>query len=157
MQYTDAIGRSLGQQFTNLQLSGTAAGPIQLDKAFYSFSWQLGRRSSNLSDLLNADPLAFERVGVSSDSVQRLITMLNAAGIPLTTRSIPNGKLTQNGSFISSFDFSPSGTHNFNITANGRWSGQDATNLSTTAVPVHGGETRSYGGTLQAQHSSIFP
>ena len=117
LQYTDAVGRSLGQQFTNLQLSGSAAGPIQLDKAFYSFSWQLGRRSSNLSDLLNADPLAFERVGVSSDSVQRLITMLNAAGIPLTSSAIPSGKLSQNGSFITSFDFAPSGTHNFNITA----------------------------------------
>jgi hypothetical protein len=156
LQYTDAVGRSLGQQFTNLQLSGSASGPITLDKAFYSFSWQLGRRSSNLSDLLNADPLAFERVNVSSDSVQRLIELLNAQGIPLTSSIIPNGKLTQNGSFLTSFDFSPSGTHNFNITANGRWSGQDATNLQTTAVPLHGGETRSYGGTLQARHSAYF-
>ena len=156
LQYTDPIGRSLGQQFTNLQLSGNAAGPIALDKAFYSLSWQLGRRSSNLSDLLNADPLAFERVGVSSDSVQRLIQLLGSAGIPLTSSIIPSGKLNQNGSFITSFDFSPSGTHNFDITANGRWSGQDATNLSTTAAPLHGGETRSYGGTLQARHSAYF-
>jgi hypothetical protein len=156
LQYTDAIGRSLGQQFTNLQLSGSASGPIRLDRAFYSFSWQLGRRSSNLQDLLNTDPLALERVGVSADSVDRLITMLNTAGIPLTSNAIPTGKLNRNGSFITSFDFSPSGTHNFNITANGRWSGQDATNLSTTAVPLHGGETRSYGGTLQARHSSYF-
>src|SRR5262249_6118940 len=37
-----------------------------------------------------------------------------------------------------------------------RWSGADATNLSTTAVPLHGGETRSYGGTLQARHSAYF-
>ena len=76
LQYTDAIGRQLGQQFTNLQLSGSAAGPISLDKAFYSFSWQLGRRSSTLQDLLNTDPLALERVGVSADSVQRLLSML---------------------------------------------------------------------------------
>jgi len=156
LQYTDAIGRSLGQQFTNLQLSGSAAGPIRLDKAFYSFSWQLGRRSSNLSDLLNADPLAFERVGVSADSVERLISMLNTEGIPLTSSSIPGGKLNQNGSFITSFDFSPTGTHNFSITASGQWRGQDATNLSTTAVPIHGGETRNYGGALQAKHSAYF-
>jgi hypothetical protein len=156
LQYTDAVGRQLGQQFTNLQLSGSASGPIQLDKAFYSFSWQLGRRTSNLQDLLNTDPLALERVGVSADSVQRLITLLNSANIPLTSPAIPNSKLTQNGSFITSFDFSPSGTHNFNLTLNGRWSGQDATNLTTTAVPLHGGETRSYGGTVQARHSAYF-
>ncbi|MDB4874208.1 MAG: hypothetical protein JWM41_654 [Gemmatimonadetes bacterium] len=156
LQYTDAVGRQLGQQFTNLQLSGSASGPIQLDKAFYSFSWQLGRRTSNLQDLLNTDPLALERVGVSADSVQRLITLLNSANIPLTSPAIPNSKLTQNGSFITSFDFAPSGTHNFNLTLNGRWSGQDATNLTTTAVPLHGGETRSYGGTVQARHSAYF-
>jgi hypothetical protein len=156
LQYTDAIGRQLGQQFTNLQLSGSASGPITYDKAFYSFSWQLGRRSSNLQDLLNTDPLALERVGVSADSVQRLIQLLSAEGIPLTSTAIPNSKLNQNGSFISSFDFSPSGTHNYNLTVNGRWSGQDATNLSTTAVPLHGGQTRTYGGTIQGRHSSYF-
>ncbi len=42
LQYTDAVGRALGQQFTNLQLSGNAAGPFVLDKAFYALSWQLG-------------------------------------------------------------------------------------------------------------------
>ncbi len=156
LQYTDAIGRSLGQQFTNLQLSGSAAGPITFDKAFYSFSWQLGRRFSGLQDLLNTDPLALERVGVSADSVRQLIAMLQSSGIPLSSPAIPNNKLTQNGSFISSFDFAPSGTHTFNITMNGRWSGADATNLSTTAVPIHGGQTSSYGGTLQGRHSAYF-
>ena len=156
LQYTDAVGRQLGQQFTNLQLSGSASGPITLDKAFYYVSWQFGRRTSNLQDLLNTDPLALERVGVSADSVQRLLTLLNAGGIPLTSPAIPNGKLNQNGSFITSFDFAPTGTHNYNLTVNGRWSGADATNLSTTAVPLHGGETRTYGATVQARHSSYF-
>lgn len=156
LQYTDAIGRQLGQRFTNLQLSGSAAGPISLDKIFYSMSWQLGRRSSTLQDLLNTDPLALERVGVSSDSVFRLLQLLGASNIPLTSSAIPSAKLNQNGSFLTSFDFAPSGGHSFSVTANGRWSGQDATNLSTTAVPLHGGETRSYGGTLQGRHTTYF-
>ena len=156
LQYTDAVGRSLGQQFTNLQLSGAASGPFVYDKAFYSFSWQLGRRTSTLQDLLNTDPLALERVGVSADSVQRLLQMLSALDIPVSTASIPSSKLNQNGSFLTSFNFAPSGTHNYAVTMSGRWTGQDATNLGTTAVPVHGGETRSYGGTIQARHSSYF-
>jgi hypothetical protein len=156
LQYTDAIGRQLGQRFSNLQLSGNASGPITYDRAFYAFSWQLGRRASNLQDLLNTDPLAFERVGVSSDSVARLLDLLNTYGIPVSTGAIPSQKLTQNGSFLTSLDFAPSGGHTYNVTLSGRWNGQDATNLLTTAVPVHGGETRSYGGTLQAKHSSYF-
>jgi carboxypeptidase family protein len=156
LQYTDAVGQQLGNRFTNLQFSGAASGPITLDKAFYSFSWQLGRRSSNLQDLLNTDPAALERLGVSSDSAQRLIQMLNALHVPLTSGVIPNNKLTQNGSVISSFDFSPSGTHNYNITLNAGWTGRDATNLSQTTVPDHGGESRQYHGTIQARHSSYF-
>ncbi len=156
LQYTDAIGRQLGQQYTNLQFSGNASGPITFDKAFYSFSWQLGRRTSDLQTLLNTDPLALERVGVSADSVERLLQLLAADQIPITATGIPGDKLTQNGSFLTSFDFAPSGTHNYTITLNGRWSGADATSLSTTAVPGHGGETRNYGGTIQARHTSYF-
>jgi hypothetical protein len=156
LQYTDAIGRQLGQQFTNLQFSGNAAGPFTYDKAFYSFSWQLGRRSNNLQDLLNTDPLALERVGVSADSVARLLTMLNGLNIPVSTGAIPNQHLTENGSFLSSFDFAPSGGHTFNVTLNGRWNQQDAASLQTTAVPIHGGQTQSYGGGVQARHSAYF-
>jgi hypothetical protein len=156
LQYTDAVGRSLGQQFTNLQVSGLMSGPITLDKAFYAFSYQLGQRSSDLQTLLNTDALALERVGVSQDSVFRLLSVLNQAGIPLSTNNIPRSKLTQNGSFLTSFDFAPSGTHNFNITLNGRWSGAGGSNLPTTATPAYGGQTKNYGGTLQARHSSYF-
>src|SRR4029078_850916 len=101
LQYAGPLGQQLGRRFTNLQLSGSASGPITLDKAFYAFSWQLGRRSSNLQDLLNTDPLALPRGRGSSDSVFRLISMLNAQGIPVTSSAIPSGKLTQNGSFLS--------------------------------------------------------
>lgn len=156
LQYTDAVGRSLGQQFTNLQLSGNASGPFKLDKAFYSFSWQLGRRTSTLQDLLNTNQLALERVGVAADSVTRMLELLGAAGIPMSSSIIPSDKLTQNGSFLSSFDFAPSGTHTYNLTLSGRWNGQDASNLTTAAVPLHGGQTRTYGGAIQARHSSYF-
>src|SRR6185503_6992290 len=128
LQYTDAVGRSLGQRFTNLQVSGNLTGPIVLDKAFYAFSYQLGQRSSDLQTLLNTDALALERVGVSQDSVFRLLSILNQAGIPLSSTAIPGTKLTQNGSFLTSFDFAPTGTHNYNITLNGRWSGSGGSN-----------------------------
>jgi len=156
LQYTDQVGRQLGQQFTNLQLSGSMSGPITYDKAFYNFSYQLGRRSSDLQTLLNTDPFALERVGVNSDSVFNLINALSLAGIPTSTTGIPASKLTENGSFLTNFDFSPTGTHSFTVTANARWNSSGGSNLSTTAIPAHGGESKGYGGTLQARHSSYF-
>jgi hypothetical protein len=156
LQYADAASRALGQEFTNLQASGNASGPISLDKAFYAFSWQLGRRDSNLQDLLNTDPAALERINVSADSVAILLQQLSRLHIPVSTSAIPNQKLNQNGSFLSSIDLQPASGHTFDFTLSGRWSGQDATNLRTTAVPVNGGQTRNYGGAFQAKHSSYF-
>ena len=157
LQYTDAIGRSLGQQFTNLQLSGSASGP---DPARQGLLFVLVAARTTLEQ-----PSGFAQHRSARARARRRIVGLR--GPPhhdaehgrhsADVECDPDRQAeSQNGSFITSFDFSPSGTHNFNITANGRWSGQDATNLSTTAVPVHGGETRSYGGTLQARHSSYF-
>jgi hypothetical protein len=156
LQYTDAIGRQLGQQYSNLQISGNASGPIRLDKAFYALSYQFGRRSSDLQTLLNTDPAALERVGVSADSAARLQNLLTAAGIPWTTGAIPGSRLNQNGSLLGSLNFAPSGTHSFEITGNARWSGIGGSNLSTTAVPAHGGQSSNWGGALQARHSSYF-
>ena len=156
LQYTDAIGSQLGQRFTNLQLSGVASGPIEYDKAFYNFTFQLGNRQSDLQTLLNTDPLALERVGVSGSNVDTLLKYLGTDGIPATMFGIPGDRLTRNGSFLANLDFSPTGTHSFTVTTNGRWSGSGGANLSTTAVPAHGGESQSYGGTIQARHSSYF-
>jgi hypothetical protein len=156
LQYTDPVGNQLGQRFTNGQFSGNASGPIKLDKAFYSFSWQLGRRSNTLQDLLNTDPAALERVGVASDSVALLLQALTAAGIPVTSSVIPHSRMTENGSFLSSFDFAPSGGSTYDLTFNGGWNHTDASNLSTTAVPLHGGETKSYHGAVQVKRSAYF-
>lgn len=156
LQYTDAVGRALGQPYTNLQVSGNASGPISFDKAFYALSYQFGHRSSDLQTLLNTDAAALERVGVSSDSAQRLEGLLAGAGIPWTTGAIPNDKLTQNGSLLGDLSFAPSGTHSFELTGNARWSGLGGSSLSTTAVPAHGGQSSNWGGALQARHSAYF-
>jgi hypothetical protein len=156
LQWTDRAGSQLGQQFTNVQASGSAGGPIVADKAFYNASFQFGRRSSDLQTLLNTDAFTLQRIGVSGDSVTRLMLLLQNAGIPTLTQAIPNDKQTENGSFLTRFDLAPSGSHAVNFTVNGRWNQSQASMLSTTAVPAHGGEIKNYGGTIQADHSSYF-
>ena len=156
LQYTNPTSAALGQQFTNLQFSGNTSGPFSYDKAFYSFSWQLGQRTSNLQDLLNPDTLAFEPAGVSPTSVGQFLSALQAQGIPLSTSLVPNDRLTRNGSFISSFDFAPSGGHTFGIVLNARVNDQRGAMLSTTSAPLHGGDTKLYGGAVQARHSAYF-
>jgi hypothetical protein len=42
LQATDVVGRRLGAQYTNAQLSGAAAGPIVLDRLFYNLAFSGG-------------------------------------------------------------------------------------------------------------------
>jgi hypothetical protein len=47
MQWSDRATQALGQEYSNLSLGGTLSGPIKFDKAFYNFSYQLGRRAND--------------------------------------------------------------------------------------------------------------
>ena len=156
LQYATPTSQLLGQEFTNLQLSGNVSGPIELDKAFYAFSYQLGQRTSPLASLLNTNPQALYLSGISVANADALRQGVLGDGLPLTTNAISTTKLTRNGNFLSSFDFSPTGTHPFNVTGYGSYRENGGTSLSTSALPVHGGETRNYSGTVQARHSSYF-
>ena len=82
LQATDQVGRSLGQQYSNIVVSGVATGPIQLDRLFYNVSAQGGRRQSDLRSLLNSDPFSLDRLGVAQDSVSAFVqaAQLVAAG-----------------------------------------------------------------------------
>jgi hypothetical protein len=84
MQWTDRAAQSLGQEYSNFSLGGTVAGPLQFDRAFYNVAYQLGRRSNDLQTLLNTDSRGFGALGVASDSVSRLVSILTDSRVPLT-------------------------------------------------------------------------
>jgi hypothetical protein len=92
LEWTDAVGRQTGQQYTSAVVSGAAAGPIVYDRVFYNASFQLGRRSSDLTSLLTGDPYSLQRVGVARDSVTRLMSALASRGLPLTSGQVPGGR-----------------------------------------------------------------
>src|SRR3954464_13304191 len=79
MQWTDPAARSLGQQYQNVSVGGLFSGPIQTDKSFFSIAYQAGRRTADLQSLLNTDRLGLQAAGVASDSVTRLLNILDAS------------------------------------------------------------------------------
>ena len=107
LQFTDHVGRQLGQQYTNVQLSGNATGPIVLDRVFYNVSFQGGRRSSDLASLLTSDPSTLLRLGLSQDSVWQVMTAAQARGIPVSSGGIPDHRQTENGSVLARLDWTP--------------------------------------------------
>ena len=154
LQATDRVGRRMGQEYTNAQLSGAAAGALVLDKVFYNFSFQAGRRNSDLISLLSSDPFALQRVGVSSDSVSRLVTAATVMGIPVTAVGMPTSRVTDNASVLGRIDWGRNvDTTRAYITGSLRYNTAGGTFLGGTGAPAHGGDSRTAGADVSGQLS----
>ena len=156
LQMTDHTGRQLGQQYTNLQLSGNAVGPIVLDRLFYNVSVQGGRRFSDLTSLLTGDPATLARLGVSQDSVSAVVHAASLLGIPMSAAAIPSRRQTDNASLLGRFDWTPSQTVDASLTTSLRRSKSAASFVGSTALPGHGGDLTRYGGDVTAELSTLI-
>ncbi|HXT16300.1 MAG TPA: carboxypeptidase regulatory-like domain-containing protein [Gemmatimonadaceae bacterium] len=159
LEWTDRVGHSLGQEYTNANLGGGMSGPIRFDEAFYNFSYQLGRSSNDLHTLLNTDPLGLRTVGISTDSVARLVGILGNARVPATVDRFPSSRLGDQGVVLGSFDFTPPTSNSgqaFNVTMNGAWNRMSPAQLSTTGVPSSAFDNTSWNSGVQAHHSAYY-
>lgn len=159
MQWSDRAAQSLGQEYSNLSLGGTVSGPLAFDKAFYNVAYQLGRRSNDLQTLLNTDTRGLSALGVSSDSVARLLSILNGARVPVTTGFAGDSRIGEQGSVFGNFDLAPPSSTSgqaFNVSFNGSWNKQNPAFGSATEVPAHSGERTSWRGGVQARQNTYF-
>ncbi|MFI5280288.1 MAG: carboxypeptidase regulatory-like domain-containing protein, partial [Gemmatimonadales bacterium] len=159
LEWTDPAGRSLGQEYTNVSLSGLFSGPISYDKAFYNFSYQLGRRANDLATLLNTSPLGLETEGLAADSVTRLLGILGTAGVPVTTPGFPSSRLSDQGSFLGSFDFAPPSSSSgqaLNLTMNGSWNRSSPASPLTTQLPASSFDFTNWSGSARLRHTAYF-
>jgi hypothetical protein len=159
MQWTDRAARSLGQEYSNLSLGGTVSGPVKFDKAFYNMAFQFGRRANDLQTLLNTDSRGLAEIGVSSDSVSRLLSILNTAKVPVTLSSTPSDRVGDQGSVFGSFDFAPPSSTSgqaINVSFNGSWNKQNPVSGFATEAPAHSGDRTSWRGGIQARQNMYF-
>jgi hypothetical protein len=159
VQWTDRAGRATGQQYGNLSVGGLIAGPVQPDKSFFNFSWQAGRRQSDLQSLLNTDPLGLQSAGIAADSVNRLRSILGQAHVPLTTAGVPSNRYTDNALVLGSFDFTPPGSTTgqaFNLTYNAGWNRSTAVSVTPTELASHSGDRTSWNAGVQGKHTNYF-
>ena len=160
LQWTDAAARATGQEYTNASLGGSVSGPLVIDKAFYSLSYQLGRRSNDLQTLLNTSPTGLQSAGVAPDSVTRLVSILGSNRVPIISSGVPGSRLTDQGSLLGAFDFSPPSSSSgaaYNVTLNGSWNTQNpAFTPLTTAFANTGAERTGWNGGVQGRHSGYL-
>ncbi|MEO8575589.1 MAG: TonB-dependent receptor [Gemmatimonadales bacterium] len=159
LQWSDRVGQSLGQEYTNVSLGGTVSGPLKYDRAFYNASYQLGRRANDLQTLLNTNSSGLQALGVASDSVARLLSILNTARVPLSVGDAPGNRIGDSGSLFGSFDFAPPSSTSgqaLNISFNGGWTKQNPASGFALELPAHSGERTSWRGGVQARQNMYF-
>jgi hypothetical protein len=160
MQWTDRAAQALGNDYTNVSVSGVASGPIKLNKTFYNVSFQLGRQSRDNQTLLSTSPLGLETAGVASDSVSRFVGILDGQGIPSTVGGDRTSRVSDSGSLLGSIDISPPGSssgQSFGFTVNGNWRRQaPASGAGALSLESAGADHTNWSGGLQARHSGYF-
>lgn len=92
LQFTDAIGRSLGATSGGARGSVGADGELIRGAMTYNVALDLDRSLSEPSTLLNADAQSLISAGVAPDSVARLIAFATPAGISLAAAGVPTNR-----------------------------------------------------------------
>ena len=159
LQWTDAAGRALSQEYSNASLGGSMSGPIAFDKSFYSLSYQVGRRGNDLNTLLSTNAVGLQATGVSSDSVARLVSILQGAGIPIAVGGIPSDRTNDNLRVFGAFDWAPPSSltgQALNISVNANLGKQAPVTGMTYEVPAYSGERTNLSGGAQLRHTNFY-
>ena len=109
--------------------------------------------------MLNTDSRGFAAIGVSSDSVARLLSILDGAGVPLTAGGARDNRVGDQGSLFGSLDFAPPSSSSgqaLNISFNGSWNRQNPISAFATELPAHSGDRTTWRGGVQARQNMYF-
>ena len=163
LQSVDPVGSHAGQQYTALDLNLGTAGATNMDRWVYNSGLELKRQFSDVTSVLDADPDVLAHAGVARDSVSRLLSSLDALGIPSSARGIPSTRATDVVNFMGRLDrplfdyntFTPLNT-TWGVTSFVNRSHTGAQNFSATATPAHGGESTDLSAGAQAIYSAYF-
>lgn len=110
LQWPTPIGAQLGTQSRDMIVSGTMSGP-GLKSTAYSVAYQFDQRVSSLVSLSTANAEALRAIGISSDSVTRLLEAANSIGLPIGTRTLPTNRSTNRGSIAARYDLTAGSQH----------------------------------------------
>lgn len=159
LQWIDAAGRALGQEYNNLSLGGVITTPIQRDRAFVHVAYQGSQRFTDLHTILEANHDALAALGVAPDSLERLRGILDSFGVPLTVNAVPSLRLSRQALVYGALDVTApraSSGRALNVMYTGSWNHQAPAALGTTAFPAQGGERNGWQGGVQMRHTGSF-
>ncbi len=140
LQFTDAVGRSLGARQGSFRASAGADGELIRRALTYNVAIDLSRASSDPATLLGVDADAFARAGIARDSAQRAVAIARSLGIPPGGSGIPTTRETSTLLWLSRFDDTRDSLDRRTLTTYASWKKSGALNFGPLATPSAGGE-----------------
>lgn len=156
LQFPDEEAVQFGQRYTQNQYSFGLGGPIKKNKLFVFGSAQWRTRSDGLQSLMSANDAIFARFGVSPDSAQRFLDIVDGFGIPARVDGVPSRRLSENLSTLTRLDWVVSDKHTVSLRGDWRFGVSDGQRISALTLPHYGGDLNSLGGGLLASLISQF-
>jgi hypothetical protein len=144
------------QGYTQHLLSAGLGGPIVKDRLWWFGSAQARVRLDPSQSLLSADSADYTRLGVSPDSVDRFLAILQTLGVPPSSVPPQDTRDNKNLSALLRLDYVVSNSHTLTLRGDWRGTAQDPTRLGATALPQTGGELATGGGGVMATMTSHF-
>ena len=158
-QWTDRAGRALGATYSSASVGAATAGPVSMDKSFYSIGYQFDRRVSDLPTLSSADPTAMFIAGVSPDSAARLRGILRRIGAPITSAGVPSMKISDRGLLLANFDWAPPASTSgqaITLAAATSFVRINAPFAQVTALPTNDVSTSNWIAAAQGRHTTYI-
>lgn len=156
MQFTDAVGRSLGARTGLLKGSVGLDGELIRRALTYNVSLEMANASSDPATLLRADGPTFIRAGVAPDSAARLIATANARGIPLSGVRVPGEHQRDGITWLGRLDDTRDTLDTRTFTSYFSLVHDGALGFAPLSAPAAGGERRDQTVGLQFQAGNYY-
>jgi hypothetical protein len=142
--------------FSQHQLSFGVGGPLVKNRLFL-FGSALGRfRGDELQSLLSARAGTLSRLGVAPDSAARLLSLLDAEGVPIDRQLSAADRSSDNVSSLLRLDYLLGANHTVTLRGDYRQSRQDPNRIGPLTVPSADSRLDQHGGGVMASMSSRF-
>lgn len=140
LQFTDAVGRSLGQRSNSFRGSLGADGELIRGVLTYNTALDFARQSSTPATLFNADQATLLRAGVAPDSVQRLAAIVGPLGVPVSGSGIPTDRSKNSFTWLGRIDDTRDSLRRLTLTTFASYAKDGALAFAPLTSAASGGE-----------------
>jgi hypothetical protein len=156
LQMTDAIGRSLGLVSGGFRASLGADGEAIRRVLTYNMALDIGRTTSDPASLVAGDIGAWNRAGVSPDSIARVTQVATALGLPVTGSGAPTARRRDALTWLGRIDDIRDTMRTLSLTTYATGMREGALGFGPLVSPASGGKQteRTMGG--QLVHGQYF-